>query len=196
MRHFDFINMSSKVNTCIWTIGHSTRSIDIFLKMLSAFRIEMLADVRRFPGSRKYPQYNSDALKASLTEAGIQYMHLADLGGRRKPVTDAAHSVWRSAGFRGYADYMKTPSYNEAILQLTNLAQTQRTAFMCSEAVWWRCHRALISDDLKSKGWEVMHIMNDTTATPHPYTSAFRDSRKIEGQTTLFPAPDANTDLN
>jgi len=157
-------------NDIVWTIGHSTRSIEDFLKMLDSFRIQTLVDIRNYPGSKRYPHFNKEALQLSLPAKGIHYRHLKELGGRRKPVQNSINTAWRNKAFRGYADYMQTKEFDTAILELENIAQKQFTAYMCSEAIWWSCHRALVSDYLKSKGWTVMHIMGIGKATEHPYT--------------------------
>jgi uncharacterized protein (DUF488 family) len=154
----------------IWTIGHSTRTLEVFISMLRSFQIELVVDIRSFPGSSRYPHFNKDSLKISLPENNIEYTHLVNLGGRRKPHKDSHNTGWRVAAFRGYADYMETEEFNEAIKALEILASDKRTAYMCSEAVWWRCHRSLVSDHLKSKGWTVMHIMGIGKAEEHPYT--------------------------
>ena len=156
----------------IYTIGHSTHPIEVFISMLQSFSIELVADIRNFPGSRRYPQFNKDNLEQSLKQAGIDYIHMKELGGRRKPLPNSINTNWRNDAFRGYADYMQTEEFNNAMKKLEDLASTQRTAYMCSEAVWWRCHRALVSDYLKVRGWKVMHIMNVGKAEEHPYTSA------------------------
>jgi uncharacterized protein (DUF488 family) len=158
----------------VWTIGHSTRAIDEFVAALKAHGIETLVDVRSFPGSRRYPQFGKDKLAASLAEAGIEYEHFADLGGRRRARTDSRNVAWRNEGFRGYADYMETPNFREGIERLIALARSRCTAIMCAEAVWWRCHRSLISDYLKASGTEVIHIIDVERAEPHPFTSAAR----------------------
>jgi uncharacterized protein (DUF488 family) len=158
----------------IWTIGHSTRDIDHFINMLRSFRIELLADVRHFPGSRKFPHFNKAVLKQSLEDAGIEYLHLEDLGGRRKPHTNSINSQWTNDAFRGYADHMQTNTFRQSIELLEQLGREKRTVYMCSEAVWWRCHRALISDHFKSKGWNVQHIMDAGKSTEHPYTGPAR----------------------
>jgi uncharacterized protein (DUF488 family) len=156
------------------TIGHSTRSLDEFIEILKSFRIEILVDVRSFPGSRRYPHFNREALKASLGASGIDYIHLPELGGRRKPLPDSLNMTWRNESFRGYADYMETDEFRAGIERLLNLARDRRTAIMCSEAVWWRCHRSMISDYLKAKGVEVIHILAAGKSQAHPYTSAAR----------------------
>lgn len=154
----------------IWTIGHSTRNFEEFIKLLKSFKIEILVDVRHYPGSRKFPQYNKDNLKDSLPQDGIEYIHLVDLGGRRKPVPNSKNDAWRNDSFKGYADYMETEQFQKSLNILMKLAFTKRTAIMCSEAVWWRCHRSLVADILKVKNWKVMHILAENKATEHPFT--------------------------
>jgi len=161
------------INT-IWTIGHSTYSLEKFITSLHAFQITVLADIRSYPGSRRYSHFNKEALEISLPANGIRYFHFKALGGRRKPVKDSINTGWHNEGFRGYADYMQTIEFEKAILQLEDLAQQQSTAYMCSEAVWWSCHRSLVSDYLKWKGWKVMHIMDVSKATEHPFTKPAR----------------------
>lgn len=155
----------------IWTIGHSTRPIDFFIRMLLSFNIQLLADIRRYPGSAKFPHFNTGLLSGYLREAGIDYRHFPDLGGRRKPRADSENTAWRSDSFRGYADYMETEDFKKAVCGLEKLATEKKLAYMCSEAVWWRCHRALVSDFLKAKGWKVMHITDAGKASEHPFTS-------------------------
>jgi len=156
----------------LWTIGHSTLSIEDFINRLKSFEIEVLADVRSYPGSRRYPHFNRERLDASLADTDIRYEHFPELGGRRRARPDSLNIAWRNESFRGYADYMETNEFRAGIDRLLNVATTQRTAIMCSEAVWWRCHRSLISDYLKVKGIEVNHIMSIGKAEPHPFTSA------------------------
>lgn len=155
----------------IWTIGHSTRPMEEFIAMLHSFNIELVADIRSFPGSRKFPQYNKETLQVSLPQSNIQYVHLKSLGGRRKVKPDSKNTVWRNAAFRGYADYMETNFFKDGIAELEMVALKQRTAYMCSEAVWWRCHRSMVSDYLKVRGWKVMHIMGIAKDEEHPYTA-------------------------
>lgn len=165
---------SSKQSKTIWTIGHSTRTFDEFIAMLKSFQIELVVDIRNFPGSRKYPQFNKEALEITLPQNNIQYIHLKNLGGRRKANTDTKNTAWRHAAFRGYADYMETDAFKEGIKELEKFAMKERTAYMCSEAVWWRCHRSMVSDYLKVHGWKVMHIMNIGKEKEHPYTAPAR----------------------
>jgi len=156
------------------TIGHSTRSFEEFVAMLHSFGIELIADIRSYPRSRKFPQFNKKALKVSLSYNNIQYVHIKNLGGRRKANSDSKNTGWRNTAFRGYADYMETSVFKEGIKELLKSALKQRTAYMCSEAVWWRCHRSMVSDYLKLQGWKVMHIMGAGKAEEHPYTAPAR----------------------
>jgi uncharacterized protein (DUF488 family) len=158
----------------IWTIGHSTREFDEFVRLLQENQIELLADVRSFPGSRKFPQFNKESLEMTLPENGIGYIHLKQLGGRRRVLPDSKNTAWRNDAFRGYADYMETEDFRKGIDELVDLADENRTAIMCSEAVWWRCHRSMISDHLKAAGITVLHIMGEGKVVEHPYTSAAR----------------------
>ena len=158
----------------LWTIGHSTQAIDEFAAALKSFDIRTIVDVRSFPGSRRYPHFNKERLKASLAEAGIDYLHFLGLGGRRRAKPDSLNMAWRNETFRGYADYMETVEFREGIEDLLSVASAQRTTIMCAEAVWWRCHRSLISDYLKAEGIEVIHIMGIGKSEPHPFTTAAR----------------------
>ena len=158
----------------IWTIGHSIHSLEEFIAMLKSFQIEVVADVRSFPGSRRVPHFNKEALEVSLPQAGFRYIHIKNLGGRRKVHPDSKNTSWRHPAFRGYADFMETETFRKGILELEQIALKQRTAYMCSEAVWWRCHRSMVSDYLKADGWIVMHIMSVEKAEEHPYTQPAR----------------------
>ena len=156
----------------IWTVGHSTRSAEEFAQMLLAHKVEVLVDVRTFPGSRRYPQFNRDTLAERLALDNIHYRHEPRLGGRRKPRPDSHNSAWRNAQFRGYADHMETEQFKNGVRELLELAAEKRVAIMCAEAVWWRCHRSLISDYLKAAGHDVVHIIDEKKTEQHPYTSA------------------------
>ena len=159
----------------IWTIGHSTRKIDDFISLLEENGIKLVADVRMFPGSKRYPQFGREALAKSLNEHGIGYEHFPELGGRRKAKPDSKNTAWRNESFRGYADYMETDEFGKGIARLVELAEKiGSAAIMCAEAVWWRCHRSLISDYLKARGVEVLHIFDRNKVEPHPFTSAAR----------------------
>src|SRR5829696_6564248 len=158
----------------VWTVGHSTRSAEEFGEILTAHGIEVLVDVRMFPGSRRYPQFNREALSASLVKLGIEYKHEPRLGGRRRPSADSHNTAWRNASFRAYADHMESDEFRKGVEDLLELAAGHRTAVMCAEALWWRCHRSLISDYLKAAGHKVVHIMDETKTEEHPFTSAAR----------------------
>ena len=169
----------------LWTIGHSTRPSEEFLSLLTAHGITNLVDVRRYPGSRRYPHFHSDALARSLTEAGLVYRHMPNLGGRRTARSDSPNKGWKNASFRGYADYMQTEEFEEALEELVAQSATLRTVIMCAEALPWRCHRSLIADRLLTKGWEVLHIMGPGKVQAHRLT-AFAVQR--EGR-LFYPAP-------
>jgi len=163
----------------IWTIGHSTRLADEFNEILLAHGIGALVDVRSFPGSRRYPHFNKPELSGSLEAIGILYAHNSKLGGRRRPNPDSKNTAWKNASFRAYADHMESEEFKQGIHELLEVASTSRTAIMCAEALWWRCHRSLIADFLKSKGFAVIHILDGKKTEAHPYTPA---ARIVEGR--------------
>jgi uncharacterized protein (DUF488 family) len=165
------VSEKDQSHNSIWTIGHSTHTIEKFIGMLQSFEIKCLVDIRRYPGSKRYPHFNKEALQVFLSKENINYVHEVDLGGRRTPAKNSKNTGWRLAAFRGYADYMETDQFQQAVQRLDALALKQSTVYMCSEAVWWSCHRSLVSDYLKTKGWMVMHIMDINKAQEHPYTS-------------------------
>jgi Uncharacterized conserved protein len=175
----------------LWTIGHSTRGQEEFLALLGEAGIEVLADVRRFAGSRRHPQFSGQAMARWLPRAGIAYLHLPALGGRRRPRPDSPNTAWRNAGFRGYADYMAGADYARARDALAAVASARRTAVMCAEAMWWQCHRGLIADDFKARGWEVLHLHGPGRCEPHPYTAA---ARIVEGRLD-YSAPGTQPEL-
>jgi uncharacterized protein (DUF488 family) len=158
----------------IWTIGHSTRSEQEFVQMLMAHRIEVLVDVRTFPSSRRFPQFNRSELAESLAKSGIRYQHEPHLGGRRAPREDSHNTAWKNAMFRGYADHMETGEFEAGIKELLELARDKQVAVMCAEALWWKCHRSLIADYLKAAGHTVLHIVEEKKTEEHPFTSAAR----------------------
>jgi uncharacterized protein (DUF488 family) len=172
----------------IWTIGHSTHPIEEFLEILANSNIQRLADVRLIPYSRRNPQYNTDALSASLQSAGIRYHVMPGLGGRRKSRPDSPNRGWRNASFRGYADYMQTNPFLRALEELMTHGQCERTVIMCAEALPWRCHRSLIADALTCRDWEVRHLMSHSQAKQHELT-AFA---AVEGHRILYPGKDLN----
>ena len=160
--------------TRIRTIGHSTRTIEEFIGALQANGINLVVDVRTVPGSKRYPQFNKEALAKSLRDNGIDYEHLPELGGRRKARKDSRNTAWRNESFRGYADHLETEEFASGIARLEQLAGDCTAAIMCAEAVWWKCHRGLIADYLKVRGVEVIHIIDANKTEVHPFTSAAR----------------------
>ena len=169
----------SESAAAVCTIGHSTRSAAELITLLQAHGIELLADVRRFPASRRHPQFNRDVLESSMPAAGIRYTWREQLGGRRSAHKDSHNTAWRNASFRGYADYMETEPFTLAIAELIGHARAQRTTVMCAEQAWQQCHRGLIADYLKARGVEVWHILGDGSIEPHPFTAA---ARIVDGQ--------------
>jgi len=170
----------------IWTLGHSTRQIDEFIGLLRAHEISLVVDVRTVPRSRHNPQFNTETLAQSLRDAGLQYRHLMELGGLRKPKNDSLNNGWRNASFRGYADYMQTEEFQRALEELMAYGTDMKPAIMCAEAVPWRCHRSLIADALVSRGWEVRHILSQVKADEHQLTPF----AVIDGDTLVYPQPD------
>jgi uncharacterized protein (DUF488 family) len=171
-----------------FTIGHSTHPIERFLKLLGAHRIAAVADVRRYPGSRRHPQFGAEALASSLGEQGIAYVALGDkLGGRRRARPGSANAGWRSASFRGYADHMASDPFAAGLARLAALASERRTAIMCAEGDWRRCHRQLIADALAARGWRVVHILPDGRSEAHQPTP-FAEIR--DGQVS-YPAEES-----
>jgi uncharacterized protein (DUF488 family) len=158
----------------IWTVGHSTRLSQEFNEILLAHQIGALVDVRSFPGSRRYPHFNKPALSRTLESAGILYSHNPELGGRRRPSPHSKNTAWKNSSFRAYADHMESEEFKKGVQVLLKLTEENRTAIMCAEALWWRCHRSLIADFLKLGGVEVIHILDAQHAEVHPYTSAAR----------------------
>jgi uncharacterized protein (DUF488 family) len=171
----------------IYTIGHSTRALEEFLRLLNAHGILAVADVRSFPGSRKYPHFGQAALKASLENVGIAYHWFKDLGGRRSTKNlspPTLNGAWQVDAFHAYADYAQTEPFRNALEALEQLARLQPTAYLCAEAQWTRCHRRIISDALIARGWEVFHIMSARRAEPHQLAEFAR----AEDGTVTYPA--------
>jgi uncharacterized protein (DUF488 family) len=177
-----------RMSSTIWTIGHSTRSIEEFLAVLAAHDIEALADVRRFPGSRRLPWFGAEALAKSLAEQGIAYVLLESLGGRRRPVADSPNDGWRNDAFRAYADWTATPEFARGLDELLAVALGLRTAVMCSELLWWRCHRRIIADVLVTLELEVVHIRDERPGEPHRLSPP---ARILRGALTWSALPDA-----
>ncbi len=170
----------------VWTVGHSTHALEEFLGLLREHRIGSLVDVRRVPRSKRQPWFHTESLARSLPPAGVQYAHLARLGGWRRAAPDSPNGAWRNASFRGYADYALTPAFAEGLTELRKLAATERTAIMCSESLWWRCHRRLVADHLLAADAVVWHIGSDGRADRHALTpfATVRADGRVE-----YPAP-------
>ena len=168
----------------MFTIGHSTRSQDEFLTLLGQHTIDQLADIRRYPGSKRYPHFGSDAMAVWLPENDVRYVHMPELGGRRKPLADSPNTAWRNEQFRAYADYMATDAFRAAIDALQALSAGARIAIMCAEAVPWRCHRSLIADALLVRGIVVSEITSGVRAKPHVLTPWAR----VKGTRLTYPA--------
>lgn len=163
----------------VWTVGHSTRSAAEFQAVVVAHGIEVVADVRRFPGSRRLPQFAAAALERSLATVGVHYHALPILGGRRTPSPESPNDAWRHPAFRGYADYLATAEFAEGMMELLLLAHGAPTAVMCAELLWWRCHRRLIADVLVSLGTRVMHVRDGAPAEPHHLAAPARVVRGV-----------------
>jgi uncharacterized protein (DUF488 family) len=170
----------------IWTIGHSTRPLDQFLELLAQHGVQAIADVRRFPGSRRQPQFGQDALRSALVAHGLVYHWFPALGGRRRPRAGSPNTAWRNASFQGYADHIESDEFAGGLSELLALAARLRTTLMCAELLWWRCHRALIADVLSVRGIAVVHIQDEKHAIPHRYTSA---AHIVHGRLTYTPRP-------
>ena len=175
--------------TVVYTIGHSTRSIDEFVALLRAYGVQRLVDVRTIPRSRHNPQFNMDTLAKSLRNRRIAYRHLGDLGGLRQARPDSPNTGWRNASFRGFADYMQTAEFAAALEKLIKLAGEKPTAIMCAEAVPWRCHRSLVGDALVVRGIEVREIISGKSARTHVLTPMAR----VRGMEITYPVSDGET---
>lgn len=165
------------------TIGHSTRTAEAFVELSLAHGIAQIADVRIFPHSRRLPHFNGDALAAFLHDHGVAYEHFPELGGRRVPRPDSVNTAWRDNGFRGYADYMATPEFEQGLNRLVRFGRAGVTAIMCAEAVWWHCHRRLLSDALVVRGVAVRHVLSAAAPKPHELSEFAR----IEGERLSYP---------
>jgi uncharacterized protein (DUF488 family) len=172
----------NNMNT-VYTIGHSTRTIEEFIKILRSYEIETVVDVRTIAASRHNPQYNEEDLRKSLTKDDIGYIHLKGLGGLRHTTKASINTAWENASFRGYADYMQTTQFKENMDRLIDIIKAQPTAIMCAEALPWRCHRSLIGDALLILNIAVIDIMNEKTSKPHLLTSF----AKVEGNRIVYP---------
>lgn len=158
----------------VWTIGHSNQPVERLLDLLARNDIQALADVRRFPGSRRWPQFGGEALARRLAERGVEYAWFGELGGRRRPHKDSPNDGWRNSAFRGYADHLQSAEFEAGLTRLLALVARRRTALMCAEVLWWRCHRSLIADVLQVRGFEVLHIRDESPPDRHPFTTPAR----------------------
>jgi uncharacterized protein (DUF488 family) len=174
---------SKRTASEVFTVGHSTRSLEALVGLLQAHNVKRLVDVRTIPRSRRNPQFNKETLPAALRAARIKYRHFPKLGGLRHARADSPNKAWRNASFRGFADYMQTPEFTAAIERLEELAKRERLAIMCAEAVPWRCHRSLIADALSVRGFRVEHIMSGIRCQPHELTPW----AKIRGTRITYP---------
>jgi uncharacterized protein (DUF488 family) len=174
----------------IFTIGHSTRPIDEFIRLLASNGVERLIDIRTIPKSRHNPQFNGDSLSRALRKSGIDYIHLKELGGLRRPQPDSPNTGWRNASFRGYADYMQTKEFAKALARAIELAGEKSSALMCAEAVPWRCHRSLVADALTVRGIDALDIVSASPPKPHKLTSLAR----VRGTHITYP-PEKPGDL-
>ena len=175
----------------ILTVGHSTHELPHLVALLAAAGVRRVADVRVHPGSRRMPWLNREALVRALPEAGIDYVHLPQLGGRRRPRPDSPHGGWEAAGFRGYADHMEGAEFADGIDRLQVLARERPTAMMCAEGLWWRCHRRLIADALTVRGWEVVHIAPGGSTSVHELT----EFAVVDGTRLRYPPAQAALEL-
>jgi uncharacterized protein (DUF488 family) len=167
----------------IYTIGHSTRPAEAFAELLVLHGIRQIADVRTVPRSRRHPHFGRETLDAFLAAHGIAYLHIPELGGLRKPRADSANTAWRHPSFRGYADYMDTPTFQLGVESLLRFAQSGRTAVMCAEAVWWQCHRRLLADALVVRGAQVFHVLSAADPKPHELS----EFAHVRGTSVIYP---------
>lgn len=174
--------MKLETPSSIATVGHSNRSLDDFLALLQSHGITRILDVRRYPASRKWPHFNAASLAESLPAAGIDYVGLPHLGGRRRPRPDSPHRAWRDESFRGFADFMDTPEFAAGLGEVETLASERPSALMCAEALPWKCHRSLIADALVARGWEVRDLVSEREARPHRIPKFAR----VEGRRVIY----------
>jgi uncharacterized protein (DUF488 family) len=169
----------------MWTVGHSTRSLPELTTLVRAHGVTLIADVRRYPRSRRHPHFNVEALPAALARTGLGYVHLPGLGGLRREQPDSVNQGWRNPAFRGYADYMQMPEFAHELDRLRSLGGAARVAVMCAEAVWWRCHRSLIADALVARGEPVLHILT----AERPEAHRLRDFARVDAGRVSYPGP-------
>lgn len=175
----------------VFTVGHSTHELERFIALVEGHGIGRVADVRAHPGSRRMPHFNREAMAAALPEAGIEYLHLPELGGRRRPAPDSRNDAWDNAAFRGYADHMASEEFAAGLRRLEDAAAERATAVVCAEALWWRCHRRLLSDALTARGWSVLHIGADGRLADH----RLPDFAVVSGETVRYPAAQGSLEV-
>jgi len=166
----------------VFTAGHSNRTIEEFIALLKDAGVETAIDIRRYPASRKWPHFDAGALGVSLPEAGVSYVGMPELGGRRKAKPDSRHTAWKSETFRAYADFLESREARDALARVEEAARSAPSAFFCAEAVPWRCHRSLVADALVARGWEVTDLIGPGSARPHALPSFAR----IEGADVIY----------
>jgi uncharacterized protein (DUF488 family) len=169
----------------VWTLGHSTRTLDELVALARGHGITLIADVRKIPRSRRHPQFNADALARTLPDAGLAYLPVPGLGGLRTPRTQSINTAWRNPSFRAYADYMQTDEFAAHLDALVRRDKDDAIAIMCAEALWWRCHRSLIADAVVARGMAVRHILSADRAEPH----VLRSWGRVEGTRVFYPGP-------
>jgi uncharacterized protein (DUF488 family) len=167
----------------VFTIGHSTRTLDEFIGLLKNYSVTLVLDVRTVPRSRHNPQFNKETLPVSLKTEGIKYIHMPEIGGLRRPKHDSINLAWKNMGFRGYADYMQTKEFTDGLLKIVALARENHLALMCAEALPWRCHRSLISDALVARHIKVQHIITATSIINHE----LNEIAQVEGTKITYP---------
>jgi uncharacterized protein (DUF488 family) len=172
------------------TVGHSTHRIEIFFGLLEQHQIESLVDVRSYPSSKRWPQFNQDPLRESCERAAIEYRWVKELGGRRRSAADSINDGWEHPAFRAYADHIAGAIGQAALVELIAIATAKRSAIMCSEGLWWQCHRRIISDYMALRGWEVVHIMPDGKPAPHRITPF----ALVSGEIVVYRTADAERD--
>jgi uncharacterized protein (DUF488 family) len=175
----------------IFTVGHSTHSLDELVGLLYGAGVARLVDVRAVPRSRRHPHFARDQLERSLPERGLDYVHQRELGGFRRPRKGSPNGGWRVSAFQGYADYMETDEFRAALARLEAAARERPTAIMCAEGLWWQCHRRLISDALSVHGWRVCHIAPDGSLEDHRLTEFAR----VDGEQIVYPPPQGALDI-
>ncbi|HEX9124086.1 MAG TPA: DUF488 domain-containing protein [Actinomycetota bacterium] len=181
--------MAVETEPTIWTIGHGTRPVEVFLDLLAGAGVRRLVDVRTVPGSRRNPQFGREALSAALGTAGIAYEWRKSLGGLRRPRGDSPHTAIRNASFRGYADHMESEEFGQGLRWLTDTSRDLPTAVMCAESLWWRCHRRMIADALTVRGWRVVHLMEHGRVEQH----RLHPNVRVEGARLLYDVEDLPT---